>query len=64
MNIMSSNVNLRSIMDNNKLTRPNFLDWFKNLKIVLRAKTIAYVLNRPFPQSPHVDASDSDQSAY
>ena len=57
-------MNLRYIMDNNKLTRPNFLDWFKNLKIVLIAEKIVYVLNRPLPQSPPVDASDSDQSAY
>ena len=43
---------------------PNFLDWFRNLKIVLRAKKIAYVLNRKLIQSLPVDASDSDQSAY
>ena len=61
---MSSNVNLRSILDNNKLTRPNFLDWFRNLKIVLMAEKIAYDLNRLLPKSPPVDASGSYQSAY
>ena len=61
---MSSNVNLRYILDNNKLTGLNFLDWFRNLKIVLRAEKIAYVLNRPLPKSPPVDASDSDHRAY
>ena len=61
---MSSNVNLRSILDNNKLTGLNFLDWFINLKIVLRAKKIAYVLNKPLPKSTPVDASDSYQSVY
>ena len=40
------------------------LDWFRNLKIVLKAKEIAYVLNRPLPKSQPVDASNSDQSAY
>ena len=61
---MYSNVNLRSILDNNKLTGPNFLDWFRNLKIVLKAEKIADVLNRPLPQSPPTKATDSDQSAY
>ena len=57
---MSSNVNLRSILDNNKLKGPNFLDWFRNMKIVLMVEKIAYVLNRPLPKSPPVDASDND----
>ena len=52
------------ILNNNKLIEPIFLDWFKNLKIVLRARKIAYVLNRPLPQSPSTDTSDTDQSAY
>ena len=42
----------------------NFLVWFKNLKIVLRPEKIAYVLNRPLPQSLPIDASDSDPRAY
>ena len=61
---MSSNVNLRSILDNNKLTGSNFLDWFRNLKIVLKAEKIAYVLNRPLPKSTPIDVSNSDQSVY
>ena len=62
---MSSNVNLRYILlHNNKLTCSNFLDLFRNLKIILRAEKIAYVLNRPLHQSLPADASDSDQSAY
>ena len=61
---MSLNMNLRSIMNNNKLIGSNFLDWFKNLKTVLRAKKITYVLNRPLPQSPPIDTSNSVQSAY
>ena len=53
---MPSNVNIRSILDNNKLTRPNFLDCFRNLKIVLKVENIAYVLNRSLPQSPLTNA--------
>ena len=61
---MSSKVNLRSIMDNNKLTGANFLKWLKNLKIVLKVEIIAYVLNRTLPKLPHTDASNSDQNVY
>ncbi|KAJ8766046.1 hypothetical protein K2173_020562 [Erythroxylum novogranatense] len=61
---MSSSVNLRSLMDTNKLTGPNFLDWLRNLRIVLRSEELGYVLDVPLPDPPAVDASDEDQKAY
>ena len=61
---MSTIVNLRSILDANKLTGTNFMDWVKNLRIVLRTEKIAYVLDTPLPVSPSVDASIEDQIAY
>ena len=60
---MSTNVNSRSIMDAKKLTRPNFLDLLKNLKIVLKRERLTYVLVKSLPQSLTVDASESIQSA-
>jgi hypothetical protein len=33
---MNSNISLRSIFDANKLTGLNFLDWYRNLRIVLK----------------------------
>ena len=60
---MSTIVNLRAILDANKLTGANFLDWLRNLGIVLKAKRITYVLDGPLPISPAVDASDEDQKA-
>ena len=32
---MSINMNLKSILESNKLARSNFLDWVRNLKIIL-----------------------------
>ena len=61
---MTSSVNLRSILETNKLVGPNFLDWFRNLKIVLKAEKIGYVLNAPIPPPPVEDASDNDRRAY
>ena len=40
------------------------MDWLRNLRIVLRAEKIAYVLDAPLPVSPSVDASVGDQIAY
>jgi hypothetical protein len=33
---MSSNISLRSILDANKFIGPNFLDWHRNVRIVLK----------------------------
>ena len=61
---MSTTVNLRSILDANRLIGANFMDWVRNLRIVLKGKRIAYVLNGPLPKSLVVDASNEDQNAY
>ena len=61
---MSTIVNLRSILDANKLTGTNFMDWLRNLRIVLRVEKITYVLDAPLLVSPSVDASVEDQIAY
>ena len=61
---MSTIVNLRSILDANKLIRPNFLDWLKNLRIVLNEKELAYVISRLITGSPTIDAPESVQRAY
>ena len=61
---MSKNVNSRSIMDANKLTEPNFLDWLKNLRIVLKRERLVYALVEPLPQSPVANAPERVQRAY
>ena len=52
---MTSNP-LRRIMDANKLIGPNFSDWLRNLKIVLRCEKLAYVLEANDPQEPTADS--------
>ena len=56
---MSSGNPLRSILDANKLTGPNYEDWFRNLRIVLMSEKITYVLEDNIPLEPPVDASDA-----
>ena len=57
-------MNLRSILDANKLTGPNFIDWLRNLRIVLRSEKVNYVLDGPVPPQPAEDASDEELDAY
>ena len=61
---MSTNVNVQTVMDDKILTGPNFLDWLKNLTIVLREEKIAYVIIEPISGSLTADAPESVQRAY
>nr|CAE04463.2 OSJNBa0029L02.4 [Oryza sativa Japonica Group] len=44
-----SNFNLRSILEKEKLIGTNFMDWYRNLRIVLRQEQKEFVLTEPFP---------------
>ena len=61
---MSINMNLRSILESNKLIRPNFLDCLRNLKIVLRSKKILFILDEAIPEVPPIDALNEVYMAY
>ena len=61
---MSMNVNSKMIMDVNILISLNFLDWLKNLRIVLKREKLAYVITKQIPESPAADAPESVQYAY
>ena len=61
---MSSALSLRSILDAHKLTGPNFADWLRNLKIVLRVEKLEYVLNSPLSAEPADDAHDDEHVVY
>ena len=40
---------LSIILDNNRLTGPNFIDWLRNLKVVLASEKILYVIEQTLP---------------
>ena len=48
---------LRSALEKEsaKLTGPNFLDWFRNLRIILKQEKKEYVLEKPIPEKPTAD---------
>ncbi|XP_052189941.1 uncharacterized protein LOC127799751 [Diospyros lotus] len=41
---------LAGLLDTNKLTGPNYLDWLRNLKIVLDSEKITYVMDKAPPE--------------
>ena len=47
-NMRSSNL-LAIILDQNRLTGPNFIDWLRHLKVVLASEKILYVLEQSLP---------------
>ncbi|XP_073300520.1 uncharacterized protein [Primulina huaijiensis] len=57
---MSSRNSLSVILDQNKLTIPNYHDWLRNLKIVLNSEKIAYVLTKAPPKSAKQNATTEE----
>ena len=55
---------LATILNPNKLNGDNYVDWKRNLHIVLTAEKIGYVLTDPYHNAPLEDASDEDKKAY
>lgn len=49
-------ISLRSVLEKEKLTGPNFLDWERNLRIVLKQERKLYTLDYPVPNHPPVNA--------
>ncbi|KAH9752503.1 Integrase catalytic domain-containing protein [Citrus sinensis] len=61
---MSSLSPLTSILSQNKLTGENYIDWKRNLFIVLTAENYKYVLTQPCPPVPADDAHRNQRRLY
>ena len=57
-------MSLRSILKKDKFNGTNFLDWNKNLRIVLRHERKEYILDQPIPEEPAANASRAQKDAY
>ncbi|KAJ9538325.1 hypothetical protein OSB04_031058 [Centaurea solstitialis] len=60
----TNNLSLRSILEKDKLTGPNFLDWERNLMIVLRHERKWYVLEEPLGEAPPANAPATARNAH
>jgi hypothetical protein len=61
---MSSFNPFATILYQNKLTGPNYVDWKRNLDIVLTIEGHKYVLSQPCPEFPTLEASQEDKKRY
>ena len=52
----TNNTTLRSILEKDKLNSKNFLDWYHNLRIVLKHERKLYVIDEAIPDEPTPDA--------
>jgi hypothetical protein len=55
--------NLRSLLEKEKLNETNFMDWYRNLIIVLRQEKTEYVLLEPYPEDLPAGSSVADRRA-
>ncbi|KAL5557048.1 hypothetical protein UlMin_039284 [Ulmus minor] len=55
---------LSSILNQNKLARDNFVDWKRNLLIVLSFEKHKYVLEKEFPPVPKENASSEESMVF
>ncbi|KAL8149203.1 hypothetical protein AgCh_006275 [Apium graveolens] len=62
--VISSALSLWSILDAHKLNGPNFADWLRNLRIVLRVEKLEYALDSPKPTEPASDAHNDEHVMY
>jgi hypothetical protein len=55
---------LASVLDQNMLNGTNFVDWYRNLKIVLKHQKKEYVLDAPLPDPPVDTATRAERDQY
>ena len=47
-----SSLSIKSILEKHVLTGANFLDWIRNVRLVLRQEKVEYVLDTAIPVKP------------
>ena len=62
--MMASFSPLVAILNQNKLTGSNYVNWKRNLDVVLTAKEHKYVLSQPCPNFPSLDAPIEEKQRY
>ncbi|KAK8670083.1 hypothetical protein V6N13_104844 [Hibiscus sabdariffa] len=60
----NNNLSLRSLLEKEKLIGINFLDWFRNLRIVLNQERKEYVIEEPIPDEPAANAPRVDKEKF
>ena len=59
-----NNSSFQFVLEKEKLNGANFIDWYRNLRIVLRKEQRKYVLEQPYPNDLPDNAINVDRTAY
>ena len=57
-------MSLWSILEKDKLNGTNFLDWYRNLRIILKQERKEYILDQSIPDEPAANAPRAQKDAY
>ena len=60
----TSNLSLQLILEKDKFNGTNFLDWYRNLRIVLKQERKEYILDQPVLDEPAANAPKDQKDAY
>ncbi|KAK8557826.1 hypothetical protein V6N12_010050 [Hibiscus sabdariffa] len=60
----NNTISLRSLLEKEKLYGINFLDWFRNLRIVLKQERKEYVIEEPVLDEPAANAPRTDKDKF
>ncbi|KAK9003878.1 hypothetical protein V6N11_018774 [Hibiscus sabdariffa] len=60
----NNTISLRSLLEKEKLNGINFLDWFRNLRIVLKQEMKEYVIEEAVLNDPGPNASRADKDKF
>ncbi|KAK8686057.1 hypothetical protein V6N13_125084 [Hibiscus sabdariffa] len=60
----NNTISLRSLLEKEKLNGINFLDWFRNLRIVFKQERKEYVNEEPVPDEPTANAPRVDKDKF
>jgi hypothetical protein len=52
------------LLEKERLNRANFMDWYRNLRIVLKQEKTEYVLTEPYPDDLPTSLTAADHRAY
>ena len=61
---MANTLTLHSLLDSDKLTRPNFNSWYRKLKIVLEYEKILYILTNEAPKESVANTFHTARDTY
>ena len=64
--MVAPTINFNAFLEKEKLKNngSNFVDWFRNLRIVLTAGNLTYVLDAPLGDPPAATATDEVKNVY